>query len=273
MPLWEDFNSSVNDVRYFVIGLYTTVSVLGLLGNILILTALARKWREKSVINFLCVSVVVSTLVLMSIAMVRYHMISRPLSAHMSVSSGYRLLVAIWTLGLSVCSPLPIFHSMVDLSEVSRLESLKNKWLCVESWPSDGYRIAFTIGLLLVQYILPVLCLTVSHATVCRRVRTGALAQPPGQAEENEAIRLTLQPATERGFLPRRSSPPTRGGAWAERETEAAVQPEGVRGGTSRLSRPGVPGLRRRGGRRQKATDTPQVPRVYSYPTSPSASS
>ncbi|KAJ8272045.1 hypothetical protein COCON_G00109040, partial [Conger conger] len=206
IQLWEVFDSSVNDMRYFLIGLYTTVSVLGLLGNVLILTALARKWREKSIINFLvgnlafsdilvvvfcspftltgvlldhwifgeamchivpflqCVSVVVSTLVLMSIAMVRYHMISRPLSAHMSVNSGYLLLGAIWTLGLSICSPLPVFHTTVDLSEAFPLESLKEKWQCVESWPSGGYRVAFTICLLLVQYILPVVCLTVSHA-------------------------------------------------------------------------------------------------------------
>ncbi|XP_061100283.1 neuropeptide Y receptor type 5-like [Conger conger] len=251
IQLWEVFDSSVNDMRYFLIGLYTTVSVLGLLGNVLILTALARKWREKSIINFLvgnlafsdilvvvfcspftltgvlldhwifgeamchivpflqCVSVVVSTLVLMSIAMVRYHMISRPLSAHMSVNSGYLLLGAIWTLGLSICSPLPVFHTTVDLSEAFPLESLKEKWQCVESWPSGGYRVAFTICLLLVQYILPVVCLTVSHATVCRRVRAGVRTQPPGQAEENEVIRLTLQPPDgKQGFLPRRLPAP-----------------------------------------------------------------
>ncbi|KAJ8399283.1 hypothetical protein AAFF_G00413210 [Aldrovandia affinis] len=256
LPLWEDINTnSANDIRYFLIGLYTTVSVAGLLGNILILAALARKWREKTIINFLvgslafsdilvvlfcspftltcvlldhwvfgeamchivpflqCVSVVVSTLVLMSIAMVRYHMISRPLSGHMSVSSGYILLAAIWTIGLSICSPLPVFHTTVDLSEAFHLDSLKNKSLCIEAWPSGGYRIAFTMCLLLVQYILPVACLTVSHATVCRRVQgagAGALARPPVPApgEGSEAIRLTLQQPGGRGggFPPRRVS-------------------------------------------------------------------
>ncbi|MBN3316940.1 NPY5R protein, partial [Atractosteus spatula] len=211
-PLWEDFNSSVDDVRYFLIGLYTFISILGLLGNILILTALTRKWKEKTIINFLvgnlafsdilvvlfcapftltcvlldhwvfgevmchivpflqCVSVMVSTLVLMSIAIVRYHMISHPLSRHLSLNAGYILLGIIWTLALSICSPLPVFHKTVDLSETFHLESLKNKSLCIESWPSGGYRTAFTISLLFVQYILPVVCLTVSHASVCRRV-------------------------------------------------------------------------------------------------------
>ncbi|KAL4640381.1 neuropeptide Y receptor type 5 [Arapaima gigas] len=244
VPSWEDFNSSVNDVRYFLIGLYTTVSVLGLIGNLLILIALAKKWKEKTIINFLvghlafsdilvvlfcspftltcvlmdhwifgeamchivpflqCVSVVVSTLVLMSIAMVRYHMISHPLSTHLSVNAGYVLLLVIWTLSLSICSPLPVFHTMVNLSENFHLESLQNKSLCIESWPSSSYRIAFTIGLLFVQYILPVACLTASHASVCRRVSASVQAQPPVQAEENEMIKLTLQQPDEKILLP-----------------------------------------------------------------------
>ncbi|XP_023655268.2 neuropeptide Y receptor type 5 [Paramormyrops kingsleyae] len=244
IPSWEDFNSSVNDVRYFLIGLYTTVSILGLLGNILILMTLARKWKEKTIINFLvghlafsdilvvlfcspftltcvlldhwifgeamchivpflqCVSVVVSTLVLMTIAMVRYHMISHPLSAHLSVNAGCLLLAMIWALSLSVCSPLPVFHTTVDLSERFHLEPLRNKSLCIESWPSSGYRIAFTISLLFIQYILPVVCLTASHVSLCWRVSASVQVQPRAQAEENEMIRLTLQQPDETASQP-----------------------------------------------------------------------
>ncbi|MBN3276050.1 NPY5R protein, partial [Polyodon spathula] len=207
-PSWEDFNSSIDDIRYFVIGVYTFVSLLGLLGNVLILLALIRKWKEKTVMNFLvgnlafsdilvvlfcspftltcvlldhwifgdimchivpflqCVSVMVSTLMLMSIAMVRYHMISHPLSRHLTVNTGYLLLGIIWTLGFCICSPLSVFHKTIDLKDTFHLDSLKNKFLCIESWPSDSYRIAFTISLLCVQYILPIVCLTVSHASV-----------------------------------------------------------------------------------------------------------
>uniref|UniRef100_W5NNV8 Neuropeptide Y receptor type 5 n=2 Tax=Lepisosteus oculatus TaxID=7918 RepID=W5NNV8_LEPOC len=243
-PLWEDFNSSVDDVRYFLIGLYTFISILGLLGNILILTALTRKWKEKTIINFLvgnlafsdilvvlfcapftltcvlldhwvfgdvmchivpflqCVSVMVSTLVLMSIAIVRYHMISHPLSRHLSLNAGYILLGIIWTLALSICSPLPVFHKTVDLSETFHLESLKNKSLCIESWPSGGYRTAFTISLLFVQYILPLVCLTVSHASVCRRVSSSVPSHLQVQTEEKEMINLTLQQPNQKSCIP-----------------------------------------------------------------------
>ncbi|XP_033890844.3 neuropeptide Y receptor type 5-like [Acipenser ruthenus] len=232
-PSWEDFNSSVDDIRYFVIGVYTFVSLLGLLGNVLILMALIRKWKEKTVMNFLvgnlafsdilvvlfcspftltcvlldhwifgdimchivpflqCVSVMVSTLMLMSIAMVRHHMISHPLSRHLTVNTGYLLLGIIWTLSLSICSPLSVFHKTIELKETFHLDSLKNKFLCIESWPSDSYRIAFTISLLFVQYILPIVCLIVSHASVCRRVSSSVPNQEV-QPEENETIDLTL---------------------------------------------------------------------------------
>ncbi|MBN3295456.1 NPY5R protein, partial [Amia calva] len=155
------------------------------------------------VVPFLqCVSVMVSTLVLMSIAMVRYHMISHPLSRHLSINAGYLLLGIIWTLGFSICSPLPVFHKMVDLSETFHLESLQNKSLCIESWPSSSYRVAFTISLLFVQYVLPVVCLTLSHASVCRRVSSSVPHPEQVQTEENEMIDLTLQPPEHRSCLP-----------------------------------------------------------------------
>ncbi|KAK1175031.1 neuropeptide Y receptor type 5-like [Acipenser oxyrinchus oxyrinchus] len=242
-PSWEDFNSSVDDIRYFVIGVYTFVSLLGLLGNVLILLALIRKWKEKTVMNFLvgnlafsdilvvlfcspftltcvlldhwifgdimchivpflqCVCVLVSTLMLMSIAMVRYHMISHPLSRHLTVNTGYLLLGIIWTLGLCICSPLSVFHKTIELRETFHLDSLKNKFLCIESWPSDKYRIAFTITLLFVQYILPIVCLTVSHASVCRRV-SSSIPNQQVQPKENEMIDLTLHQSDRQSCSP-----------------------------------------------------------------------
>ncbi|KAJ1216071.1 hypothetical protein NDU88_003677 [Pleurodeles waltl] len=168
-PSWEDYNSSVDDIRYFIIGLYTFVSLLGFMGNILILVALFRKRKQKTIINFLignlafsdilvvlfcspftltyvlldqwifgeilchvvpflqCVSVLISTLMLMSIAMVRYYMIKHPLSTTLTANHGYFLIATVWTLGFTICSPLPVFHKMIDLSETINLEPLKDR--------------------------------------------------------------------------------------------------------------------------------------------------
>ncbi|XP_030048539.1 neuropeptide Y receptor type 5 [Microcaecilia unicolor] len=236
-PTWEDYNSSVDDIRYFLIGLYTFVSLLGFVGNLLILFAVFRKHKQKTIITFLignlafsdilvvlfcspftltcvlldqwifgeilchvvpffqCVSVLISTLMLISIAMVRYHMIKNPLSTNLTANHGYFLIATVWTLGFTICSPLPVFHKIIDLSETSgsfHLESLNSRYLCIESWPSDSYRIAFTISLLLVQYILPMTCLIISHTSICRSI-SSRLPNRESRFEENEMINLTLQ--------------------------------------------------------------------------------
>nr|XP_058922510.1 neuropeptide Y receptor type 5 [Kogia breviceps] len=246
-PVWDDYRSSVDDLQYFLIGLYTFVSLLGFMGNLLILMALMRKRSQKTTVNFLighlafsdilvvlfcspftltsvlldqwmfgrvmchimpflqCVTVLVSTLILISIAIVRYHMIKHPVSNHLTANHGYFLIATVWTLGFAMCSPLPVFHSLVELQETFGSALLSSRYLCVESWPSDAYRIAFTISLLLVQYILPLVCLTVSHTSVCRSISCG-LSSQENQLEENEMINLTLHPSKRSGPQVRSSS-------------------------------------------------------------------
>ncbi|XP_074849189.1 neuropeptide Y receptor type 5 isoform X6 [Carettochelys insculpta] len=231
---WEDYKSSVDDLQYFLIGLYTFISLAGFMGNLLILMALIKR-KQNTIINILignlafsdilvvlfcspftltsvlldqwmfgvvmchvmpflqCVSVLVSTLMLISIAIVRYRMIKNPLSSNLTSKHGYFLIATIWALGCTICSPLPVFHKIVDLHETFNLEALNSKLLCIESWPSDSYRIAFTLSLLLMQYILPLVCLTVSHTSVCRSVNS-RLSNKENKFEENEMINLTLHP-------------------------------------------------------------------------------
>ncbi|XP_056346025.1 neuropeptide Y receptor type 5 [Oenanthe melanoleuca] len=236
---WEDYRSSVDDMQYFLIGLYTLISLAGFVGNLLILTALL-KCKQKTVINILignlafsdilvvlfcspftltsvlldqwmfgtvmchvmpflqCASVLVSTLMLISIAAVRYRMIKYPLSSNLTAKQGYFLIAIIWAFGFTICSPLPVFHKTVDLSKTLHLEGLENRLLCIEAWPSDSYRIAFTLALLLVQYILPLACLTASHTSVCRSI--GArLSNKENRLEEKEMINLTLHPSKSTG--------------------------------------------------------------------------
>ncbi|XP_049626525.1 neuropeptide Y receptor type 5 [Suncus etruscus] len=235
-PVWDDYKSSVDDLQYFLIGLYTFVSLLGFMGNLLILMALMRKRNQKTTVNFLignlafsdilvvlfcspftltsvlldqwmfgkvmchvmpflqCVSVLVSTLILISIAIVRYHMIKHPISNNLTANHGYFLIATVWTLGFVICSPVPVFHRLLELRETFDSALLSSRYLCVESWPSDSYRIAFTISLLFVQYILPLVCLTVSHTSVCRSVSCG-LSNKPNKQEEKEMINLSLHPS------------------------------------------------------------------------------
>ncbi|NWI10179.1 NPY5R protein, partial [Crypturellus soui] len=236
---WEDYKSSVDDIQYFLIGLYTFISLAGFMGNLFILMALMKR-KQKTTINILignlafsdllvvlfcspftltsvlldqwmfgtlmchvmpflqCASVLVSTLMLMSIAVVRYRMIKHPLSSNLTAKQGYVLIATIWALGCTICSPLPFFHRVVDLSETLNLEALVGRFLCIESWPSDSYRIAFTISLLLMQYILPLVCLTASHTSVCRSIGS-RLSNAESKFEEKEMINLTVPPSKSAG--------------------------------------------------------------------------
>uniref|UniRef100_UPI00398F192E neuropeptide Y receptor type 5-like n=1 Tax=Pristiophorus japonicus TaxID=55135 RepID=UPI00398F192E len=239
LPSWDEYNGSIHDIRYLLVGIYTFITVLGLLGNIFVVIALCKNLKQKSIINFLignlalsdilillfcspftltyvlldqwifgeimcyivpfvqCVSVMVSILMLMSIAMVRYHMINNPLSNHFTINTGYLLMGTVWLIGFTICSPLPIFHKIIDLSETVHLESLKNKYLCIESWPSDSYRIAYTLSLLFIQYILPIVCLTISHASVCRKI-SATVPSSQSRSDENEMINLTIHQPTKK---------------------------------------------------------------------------
>ncbi|XP_032874118.1 neuropeptide Y receptor type 5 [Amblyraja radiata] len=238
-PSWDDYNGSIHDIRYILVGIYTLITVLGLLGNFCVVVALCKNLKQKSMINFLignlalsdilillfcspftltyvlldqwifgeimcyivpfvqCVSVMVSILMLMSIAMVRYQMINNPLSNNFTINTGYVLMGTVWIIGFTICSPLPIFHKIIDLSETVHLVSLKNKFLCIEAWPSDSYRFAYTLSLLFIQYILPIVCLTISHASVCRKI-SATVPSTQSRSDENEMINLTIhQPANK----------------------------------------------------------------------------
>nr|XP_009675456.1 PREDICTED: neuropeptide Y receptor type 5 [Struthio camelus australis]XP_009675457.1 PREDICTED: neuropeptide Y receptor type 5 [Struthio camelus australis]XP_009675458.1 PREDICTED: neuropeptide Y receptor type 5 [Struthio camelus australis]XP_009675459.1 PREDICTED: neuropeptide Y receptor type 5 [Struthio camelus australis]XP_009675460.1 PREDICTED: neuropeptide Y receptor type 5 [Struthio camelus australis] len=237
--VWEDYKSSVDDIQYFLIGLYTFISLAGFMGNLFILMALMKR-KQKTTINILignlafsdilvvlfcspftltsvlldqwmfgslmchvmpflqCASVLVSTLMLMSIAVVRYRMIKHPLSSNLTAKQGYILIATVWALGCAICSPLPIFHKVVDLSKTLNLEELAGRFLCIESWPSDSYRIAFTISLLFLQYILPLVCLTASHTSVCRSIGS-RLSNTENKFEEHEMINLTFHPSKSSG--------------------------------------------------------------------------
>ncbi|XP_056658825.1 neuropeptide Y receptor type 5 isoform X2 [Monodelphis domestica] len=214
-PEWVETSGNktqLDDVQVFVIGLYSTISVLGFMGNMLILMALMKKCKQKTIVNFFignlafsdilvvlfcspftlsallldqwvlgelmcrlmpflqCTSVLVSTLILISIAIVRYQRIKYPLSKSLTVRQGCYLVGLSWAVGFVICSPLPIFYRLVEPNGNNGTNTTAPKYVCVEAWPKESYRISFSLCLLVVQYILPLICLIVSHTSVCRSI-------------------------------------------------------------------------------------------------------
>uniref|UniRef100_A0A4X2L5H2 Neuropeptide Y receptor type 5 n=1 Tax=Vombatus ursinus TaxID=29139 RepID=A0A4X2L5H2_VOMUR len=219
----------IDDVQVFVIGLYSTISLLGFMGNMLILMALMKKCKQKTIVNFFignlafsdilvvlfcspftlsallldqwvlgelmcrlmpflqCTSVLVSTLILISIAIVRYQRIKYPLSKSLTIRQGCYLVGLSWAIGFVICSPLPIFYRLVEPNGNNGTNTTAPKYVCIEAWPKESYRIAFSLCLLVVQYILPLICLIVSHTSVCRSITCKmSTREMKRRAEENE---------------------------------------------------------------------------------------
>ncbi|XP_053548148.1 neuropeptide Y receptor type 4-2-like [Bombina bombina] len=114
------------------------------------------------IINFvMCASFTVSPLILVLIAFERYQLILHPTGWKPSVPQAYIAVLIVWCLASLVALPLVFSMVLTGISHtnISKVfDFLADKQLCKESWASEQQRMAYTITLLLLQYIIP-LCI------------------------------------------------------------------------------------------------------------------
>ncbi|KAM3912789.1 neuropeptide Y receptor type 4-2-like [Leptodactylus fuscus] len=106
--------------------------------------------------NFIgCASVTVSVMILVIIALERHQLILHPTGWKPNVPQAYIAVLLIW--GLASLLALPLVYA-VDLKDgphknISKeLDFLK---VCAEYWTSSQQRMAYTVTLLLLQYVIP----------------------------------------------------------------------------------------------------------------------
>uniref|UniRef100_A0A3Q1JL54 G-protein coupled receptors family 1 profile domain-containing protein n=1 Tax=Anabas testudineus TaxID=64144 RepID=A0A3Q1JL54_ANATE len=105
-----------------------------------------------------CVSVTVSVLSLVFIALERHQLIINPAGWKPSIPQAYIGVVLIWILASFTSSPF--------------LTPLQNSPLaCLEHWPSQQHRLAYTTWLLLFQYCGPLLLVLLCYIRVFVRLR------------------------------------------------------------------------------------------------------
>ncbi|XP_032825066.1 neuropeptide Y receptor type 5 [Petromyzon marinus] len=145
-----------------------------------------------------CLAVMVSTLMLMSIAALRCRVISRPLATQPRGRSGLAWSGAAWLLGACVCAPVPAFYALQDMGEATGLSSMRSRYACVESWPRAADRVCFSVALLTLQYVIPLACLTASHTRVCVRLSstTAAAAAAAAAASASASAAASVIPQT-----------------------------------------------------------------------------
>ncbi|NP_001306794.1 neuropeptide Y receptor type 1-like [Callorhinchus milii] len=121
-----------------------------------------------------CMSVTVSILSLVMIALERHQLIINPTGWKPSVSQAYLAVVIIWMLGCLVSLPFVAFHILTDELYKNLFifnTSLADKAICAESWPSRKEKLVYTTWLLVVQYGAPLAFIAVCYIRIYMRLR------------------------------------------------------------------------------------------------------
>ncbi|KAM4636525.1 neuropeptide Y receptor type 4-2-like [Discoglossus pictus] len=127
----------------------------------------------------MCASVTVSALILMVIALERHQLILHPTGWKPSVPQAYAVVLVVWVLASLLAVPLVSSMGLRDISHtnISQVYSfLADKSICREFWSSEEQKMAYTLSLMLLHYIIP-LCVILGcylHISVHLRHR-GAL--------------------------------------------------------------------------------------------------
>ncbi|XP_067908509.1 neuropeptide Y receptor type 4-2-like [Heterodontus francisci] len=122
-----------------------------------------------------CMSVTVSILSLVMIALERHQLIINPTGWKPSVPQAYRTVVLIWMLACFISLPFVAFHVLTD--EPFRdlpvsIAPLANEDICTESWPSREQKLVYTTWLLAFQYCAPLAFIAVCYGRIYRRLKT-----------------------------------------------------------------------------------------------------
>jgi len=113
------------------------------------------------------VSVYVSTLTSIAIAVDRYCVIVHPFLRRMRVRTCLLLIVVIWLIAVTVSLPMALYQDLV-WNEDGQFYS------CEENWPGPASRKLFTVISLVLQYIVPCVIITYCYARVSAALRRRA---------------------------------------------------------------------------------------------------
>ena len=121
-----------------------------------------------------CMSVTVSILSLVLVALERHQLIINPTGWKPSVSQAYLGIVVIWLIACFLSLPFlanSILQNVFHKNHSKAVEFLADKVVCTESWPLEHHRIIYTTFLLLFQYCIPLAFILVCYVRIYQRLR------------------------------------------------------------------------------------------------------
>ncbi|XP_051171097.1 RYamide receptor isoform X2 [Leptopilina boulardi] len=130
------------------------------------------------------VSVLVSAYTLVAISIDRYIAIMWPLRPRMSKTHAKLLILAVWLLALIVSFPIAVVSK---LDQPADRYIACDRYMCEEMWPSPQQRYYYSISLLVLQYLVPLLVMMFTYTSIAIMVWG---KRPPGEAENTRDQRM-----------------------------------------------------------------------------------
>ncbi|CAF1256312.1 unnamed protein product [Adineta steineri] len=131
------------------------------------------------------ISVYVSTLTSLAIAVDRYFVIVHPFRSRMRLGVCILLIIVIWVVGISISLPLAIYM---------RFDSVK----CEEYWPQYTSRRFFNFSSLILQYLIPFSVISFSYYKVWVALARRSL---PGRTRVREEVEICRKKRTNRMLI------------------------------------------------------------------------
>nr|XP_002732003.1 PREDICTED: neuropeptide Y receptor-like [Saccoglossus kowalevskii] len=125
------------------------------------------------------VSVSISIFTLVAISLDRYVAIIHPLRPRMTKKQACVVIITIWVLAASISLPAGI-NSEIDIPANSSLIG------CTEKWQTDKQRSVYTITLMILQYFLPLVILSITYSIIGYAIWG---RKPPGERERHRDAR------------------------------------------------------------------------------------
>ncbi|XP_043918153.1 neuropeptide Y receptor type 1-like [Protopterus annectens] len=121
-----------------------------------------------------CISVTVSILSLVLIAIERHQLIVNPRGWRPNNRHAYIGIAAIWILALLISLPFMIFMVLTDepfRNGADTIETYEGKYACMDKFPSETFRLTYTTCLMVMQYFGPLFFIFICYLKIYMRLK------------------------------------------------------------------------------------------------------
>ncbi|XP_063601911.1 neuropeptide F receptor-like, partial [Penaeus indicus] len=114
-------------------------------------------------------SIFVSTISITAIALDRYHVIVYPTKKSLQKVGAAGALMGMWLLSFLLALPNFIWRTLEN--HYVNLPGIETVSFCFEDWPSAHGRAYYSVFVIVVQYCLPILTLSIAYARICNKLK------------------------------------------------------------------------------------------------------